>query len=252
MTSHKLKRNSRRTWLAIIISCLSVTLISCKKVNEFLDTKYNKSDVIPKELEDLQKLLNNDNILNSGYTALGSMSSDNYFYVPADWKANSVTERNTYVWNKDIFEGSTPADWANAYAMISYCNEVLEKLSKVDRNVSNAKLHDNIKGAAFFFKALGYYNLVQLYALPYSVNSENLGIPIKNTPDVNEKLKRNTIQEVYTEIDNLATEATLLLSEFSEKNTRPNRRAAFALQAKISLAKANTPKPYQQQNRRYP
>src|SRR4051812_13964386 len=89
-------------------SFVSLCFYSCKKETEFLNGKPNQALALPSSLNDLQLILDNDGVFNFACDpSLGTISADE-FYVTSDiWLAAATpTERNAYVFEKDIFQGS--------------------------------------------------------------------------------------------------------------------------------------------------
>lgn len=90
----------------IIIAILIFSLAGCKKQDEWLDKKRNKSDVRPATLADMQAVMDND-FMYSSYSTIGLTGADNYFMLSADLSGVSIYQRNSYLWNADIFENTT-------------------------------------------------------------------------------------------------------------------------------------------------
>lgn len=225
-----------KTYLYLIILLL---ILSCKKQNEWLDTKSNKSDVIPKSVADYQALLDNDFVMNTNLPCVGIIGSDNISVSDVTaTTSGEVQDRNSYVWANDIYEGSTLPifDWEYPYKMIEYANVVLDGLEKLGPQIDQ-HAYDNAKGSALFYRSLAYYSLCQLYCQPYSETTAStvLGLPLKRTSNINEISKRSTLQETYDYIIKDLTTAEQLLPEIPQYKTRPSNIAANALLAKVYL-----------------
>lgn len=225
-------------------------LISCKKQNEWLDVKSNKSDVIPTTLEDFQALLDNNDVMNSVYPAVGIIGADNsYVLDQIAISAGTVTERNAYKWAVDIYEGNLSAsDWTYPFKTIEYANVVLDGLAK-SKLQPDAK-YNSIKGSALFFRAFAYYQLSQIYAKPYNESSAStdIGLPLKLDPDVNNLPGRSTLRETYAQIIQDMTEAETLLPINTDYKTRPSKVAARAMLSKLYLNMQNYSKALQYAN----
>jgi hypothetical protein len=221
----------------ILIILFAINFIACKKQNEWLDIKSNKADVVPSSLTDLQAILDNDRIMNDNYPALGSVASDNYYVSYAKWQSVYFQGRNAYIWAKDVFEGFSNNDWDAEYQLVEYANIVLDGLSKIKPAAADSAEWNNIKGSALFYRAQAFYDLVQLFAKPYSDNSAgtDLGIPIRMTSDVNIVSTRSSLKETYDRILTDLKEAENLLPLNPLYKTRPSKMAADGLLARVYL-----------------
>lgn len=229
--------------MKVIIYCLKLYVLclwltGCNK-KEFLDEKPDSDLFVPTTLEDCQALLDNEADL--GITpVLGELSADNFYLLPPLWWAISTKERNAYIWAPDIYVGEgRVSDWNAPYEQVLYANVVLVALEDIPVTPENEQQWNNLKGAALFIRAYAFYNLAQVFALPYNQASANadLGIPLKLTPNVDETIKRSTVEETYSQILNDLQEAqTLLFNEITSHRNRPNKPAALALLARVYVS----------------
>ncbi|WP_205512345.1 RagB/SusD family nutrient uptake outer membrane protein [Longitalea arenae] len=223
-------------YLKLCVLCL--WLLGCNK-KEFLDEKPDSDLFVPTTLEDCQTLLDNEIILGVTPT-LGELSSDNLYLLPALWQSITTKERNAYIWAPDIYmdEGRV-ADWNAPYEQVLYANVVLDALDDIPEMPGNEQQRNTIKGAALFIRAYAFYNLVQVFALPYNPETakSDLGIPLKLTPNVDESIQRSTVEETYSRMLNDLLEAqTLLPPDVTNYRNRPNKPAALAQLARVYLS----------------
>lgn len=205
-----------------------------------LELKPDSSLIIPKSVQDLENLLDNaDEIINCT-PALAQLSSDEYFITDfASWQSlPNIIQRNTYIWNKDIFGGERQIPtWLLPYTQIFYSNSVIDVLDK--QNINNNETN-NIRGWALFVRAYAFYTLVSNYSKAYDPNTSNtdLGIPIKLSSDITEIVQRSTLQQTYDQIikDVLASSELLKQDITIDKRNRPSKVAAYALLSRIYLS----------------
>lgn len=208
---------------------------SCGK--DFLDIKPDKSLLIPKSLADMQALLDNTEVMNRG-SGLNNIATDDYAISSTNLATYKIPERNSYLWADDIFEGQTSSDWNIPYQQIFYANVVLDGLKNISAIPSNQEEWNRIKGSALFFRAMALYQLANQFAETYHpANAATVkGVPIKLNSDVNERVGRGSLSQVFDQIINDLNDALPLLPT---KNpvylTRPSKWAVNALLARIYL-----------------
>lgn len=107
------------------------------------------------------------------------------------------------MFNKSIFVNNSFVEgtWAAAYRAINVSNNVLSAL-----DIVNEEDRARVEGEALFIRGSMYFELIKLYALPYSAgNTEsNLGVPLILEPTraivETSFVSRNTVGEVYQQI----------------------------------------------------
>jgi hypothetical protein len=230
------KKDISKIHLIMILS--SILLGSCQMQDDWLNAKRDKSDITPKSLDDFQAVLDNSNTLNRGYPMLGMMSTDNLFLPDNILGSVTERERNAYNWAKDIFNGAASSDFAAPYIAIGFCNIVFEGISTIKPTQAQTSQFENIKGQAFFHRAMSLYNLSQLFCKPFNPSTAgiDLGLQLKVSSDPNEKVKRSSLKETYEFILSDLTSAIPLLPEQQLYTTRPTRKAALALLSKVNLS----------------
>jgi len=215
-------------------------LAGCKKQDEFLNAKPNQSLVVPATLNDFQTILNNTNVFNFGDDpALGEMSSDDYYVLPDVLTTLSAAERNSYTWEKQIYDADqTPADWSAPFIQIYYANTVLDGLKAGTFSAGQKKQYNTLQGTALFDRSYAFYNLVQTFALPYNSSTANsdLGIPLRLSADVTVKSTRASVQSCYDQIIADFKLSLQLLPIKSSVPTQPSQIAANAMLARVYLA----------------
>lgn len=210
-------------------------LVSCKK--DFLALKSDKNLVIPSTLADFQALLDKSSIMNESMPNQGELSSDDYYLKNDAWNGLKVpVQKNSYIWAKDIYEGTNSNDWEFMYRLIFYTNNVLEGLDNM-QTIDDPQKYNEIKGSALFFRAYGFYQIAQIFCAPYFASSTNdgLGIPLRLKSDINIPSTRATIAQTYTQIISDLNKSVSLLPSVVSYKTRPNKTAAYAMLSRVYL-----------------
>ncbi len=201
---------------------LLVSLNSCEKILE--EEPQNK--LKPKTISDFTELLN------YGYPS----PKDYGTQVPLDYYVEMMTDdvdiryynpdRNAYpiipfsfssTHEDNTMMGGYDMAWKNYYEAIYYSNVVLDNIDNIDDDL--VKLN-YLKGEALALRAFSYFKLINLYAKPYNEEtaSTDPGLPLKLDPVVrSESYTRNTVKEVYDQIDKDLDEAIVLMEENDQR-----------------------------------
>ncbi|AYL96541.1 RagB/SusD family nutrient uptake outer membrane protein [Mucilaginibacter celer] len=223
-----------------IVCIMGLTLNSCKKQDDFLDTKPNQTLKTPTTLADLQGLLQNEDIFNSQPDpGLGEIASDDFLIQDPIFPTLSATDRNSYIWAKDVFDATTTqsSDWNSPYQMVYYANVVLDALPGITTSVGEKPSYDQVRASALFYRAWAFYGLLQTFALPYdkAQAGSQPGIPMRLTSDLNNHPGRSSIADCYTKVIADLKESLPALPVTPVYKTAPSQSAVNALLARIHL-----------------
>ncbi|WP_333802873.1 RagB/SusD family nutrient uptake outer membrane protein, partial [Sphingobacterium multivorum] len=217
--------------MSILLGIIGMLLLhsSCSK---YLDIQSNDGLVIPKTLEDLQKLLDNTLTMNRGIGSMGEISADDYFLEQSVLDMQTDMDRLNYTWRNNLYNFSN--DWSAGYAPVYISNLVLERLGKIGRTAANAADYDRIKGAALFAKSNQYLSLLSNYAKAFhsTTAASDLGIVLRGSSDMNEKSKRSSVLACYNTLLNDLRAASDLLQQESAHVMRPSKATAYGLLAR--------------------
>lgn len=217
--------------LVIIITCIST---SCKK---YLDKKPDSNLAVPTKLEDLQAILDFSLYMNTRQSpSFGEASCDDYFLPDALFNTLPVEQQGIYIWKRGEYKSQN--DWSKAYLAVYNANFCLEQLGKIPVNASNVTAWNNVKGAALFFKAYSYLNLLWVHAKTFdeATAAIDLGIVLRNTSDFNVPSKRASVLESYNAVINQTKEALPLLPVHPLHVQRPSQLAAYGLLSRAYLS----------------
>lgn len=137
---------------------------------------------------------------------------------------------NTYGYQHIVHSSASLQFWRSAYHGIYQTNKIIET---IDDNSSQDLLQ--IKGEALFLRALMHYDLVRIFARPYSQNPEsNLGVMIKDNTDFDDLPPRSTVKETYEFIVNDFSKAAELMTK-NNSQIFASKEVAWALLSRMYL-----------------
>lgn len=225
--------------LLFTITIINVHALCSSCTDSFLDIKPDKKLVVPETLEDVQALLDNTLRMNQGYPATQEVTSDDYFLPDENYNAVfSLTTRNAYIWDSNLFNDSDRNDWANLYVTVFYANVVLEVLDSYEPSEQEKMTWNNLKGQALFFRSFAFYNLLQLFAKTYDSDSSSsdLGIVLKLDSDIDHIPQRSSVKDSYNRVIEDLMISKELLPQLADHKTRPSGLAVDALLARVYLS----------------
>ena len=221
--------------LIILLLPLITGVVSCKK---FLQEQ-SPSEVVPKTTRALNELLAGE-----AYKFWGTTSwlLDDNIWI-RDLKNFIHPSMGAFTWQpstspmgNDLGNSFTWFDW---YNVIQACNTVIDQLEKVS---GTQEEKDFVFGQALLLRAYNYFNLVNFYALPYtdSLTDPNInpGVPLLLKGGVSlERVPRNTVAEVYQQIEKDILKGTELLlgANKTDDIMRINHLAGYLLASRVYL-----------------
>lgn len=110
-------------------------------------------------------------------------------------------------------------------------------IANIDKSVGPQADKNTLKGEALALRAFGYFNLVQLYGKRYDATKKpnsQLGVPLVLEPTTT-GLPRNTVEEVYAQINKDLSDAAALLTANRVNKSHINLNVVKGLQARVAL-----------------
>lgn len=222
--------NLKKLFILLVAGMLVAGLLSCSK---FLEAKSDQKLATPSTLRDLQALLDNSYVLNSG-PGLPLTASDEYYLTYAAWNGQTtVADKDAYIW-KDNSELNS--EWNTLYHGVLYTNTVLDNGENIPAGGRQAEWNA-VRGAALFFRAHLSYGLAQVFAPSYdaATAAAEAGLPLRLSADYHPRSVRATVQQTYEQLVRDLQAAAALLPETPKNRLRPSRPAAYALLARVYL-----------------
>lgn len=224
-----------------ILLVFAFGLQSCDKFLGIEPKGYN----IPKTYEDFDKIMGYVQLCKAGYHTICSFSDDAKFgdgnsFVNYTTQVNAV--KNMYSFKHgDIYgENETDSYYNNVYYRIFTFNAIANNaLNAKGGTLEKRKL---LRAQALVARAYDYLSLILLYAPAYNpaTASTDYGVPLVLTEEISEfNYVRNTVAEVYKQIDADLDEAYQNLDEESHTTFRACKAAAHGVRSKMYFYMAN-------------
>ena len=133
-----------------------------------------------------------------------------------------------------IFTNPAAGTWTRAYTAIFRANLAVEAVDK-NKFTAEAAVSNRIKGEGLFIRAISHFELLRLFAKPYSSNpATDPGVPIRiqvlsSNEAANDRTGRAPVGEVYAQVINdLKLAATLLPATNGDRATSWAAKAYLA------------------------
>jgi hypothetical protein len=155
-----------------------------------------------------------------------------------------------YTWQPDYSTlmrnrgyGGFDAMYSNIYAKLVYVNSALDYVNRVSGTQAQ---RDYVRAQCLTLRAFYYHQLVNLYGVPYSQDPDGPGVPLRTTgARENRKMLRNTVGEVYGQIESDLLNAIGLFKTLGPteqyRTGRPTLPMALLLLARSYLYMENWP-----------
>lgn len=127
-----------------------------------------------------------------------------HYFQMAELRGDNVTVSgitedpfiNPYRYTDDNTAKNIYYSWWMAYKIINVANSDMDILQKAEATDMNKHL----MGENYFFRALGHFHMVTLFAMPYAQGRDNMGVPLRLATTTTEPTTRATVGEVYDAI----------------------------------------------------
>lgn len=219
-------------------------LTSC---SDFLKQE-DKDKVIPRTMEQFESMLHEE-----GFVGVS------WFYL-SDFMTDDVTEntnvittaknqyKGIYTWQRDIertgdghYSDANNAMWGKLYNDILVANYIIERIDDIVDADALAGRKTYLNAEAYFLRARAYLELVNIYAPPYeaATATTTLGVPLREGTGITNNYHRNTIAEVYAQIESDLRHSIELFDKTTVQKSlwHPNKKAALLLLSRAYLYK---------------
>jgi hypothetical protein len=240
----------RLFYISILIAGILVSNTGCKK---FLAEK-SQNLIKPSTVQDLTALMAGEAYpYQTSLSPLLNIVTDdaicNGGQNQATYQAVVRAGKSPFSWSKNMFEellepgGMKTTTYLNSwqilYKNIAGCNVGLAYADKVSGADADKQ---NLKGQALALRAYYYFMLVNMFGKPYNAPgsdpANSPGVPLKLTMDVTDEFyKRNSVAEVYQQIEADLMEAANLFKAYPKVNGpyKMSETAVYTLLSRMYL-----------------
>ncbi len=128
--------------------------------------------------------------------------------------------------------------WYISYKIINDCNTVIEA---VEKNSNPDVVRQQLLGECYFLRAFAHFNLVRLFARPYTQSPSGPGIILRTSLSDQALKPRATVSETYEQVIADAEKAADLMTQPRGVNFA-SKEAAWALLSRVNLYKEDNAK----------
>lgn len=217
----------RITYLGLF-GLLILGIFSCEG---FLEEKPEKSILVPKTKEDVRSLLDYYTQLNEN-ALLDFILSDDWETEQGNWETLAPWEQNAYLWQNQVYEPTERSvDYSKFYRKIFTANVSLEVLEGLEQDVEVLQM----KGEALFIRGLSYFDLAILFLPSPGLANEEIKLPVKLNPNINEPSEWWSISEVLVQVEDDLLTAQEAMGMDSQFKIRPNQLVAKAVLSRLYM-----------------
>ncbi|MEO8416966.1 MAG: RagB/SusD family nutrient uptake outer membrane protein [Ginsengibacter sp.] len=241
LAMNSVKATSVRVYPVVMLLCLA-GLSSCLK--DVAPSDAITTETLTSTTEGLTNAVNGAYALFKDHVEFNGTADDNNMYLRqyfqlADFASDDivcgqVTEDPlfySFSLNHSPTQTNTRYFWYISYKIISDCNTVIEA---VEKEPTDDPARKQLLGECYFLRAFVHFNLVRLFAMPYTENKSADGIVLR-TSNTDPSIKaRSTVEEVYTQVISDAKKAADLMIQ-SRGVVYATQEAAEALLSRVYL-----------------
>lgn len=228
----------------IILSAFIFLITGCTKQLEVQPTQSVDESLVFTTDANVKVALNGAyDVMSGGYLLGGDLQ----LYSELLGADGEITWVGTYQEPKEIYKKKILTNnsyvrdtYLQGYRAINICNNIIANIQVV-----NDADRDAVKGQALFIRGLMYFELAELYALPYSAGNvaTNMGLQIVTAPTVNgeitdvNKVPRSSVKETYDQVVADLTAAKSIIG--GESGVDGSEYAVSAVLSRVYLQMAN-------------
>ncbi|MCQ2212837.1 MAG: RagB/SusD family nutrient uptake outer membrane protein [Bacteroidaceae bacterium] len=226
---------------------LLLTVLLLSACSDFLKEE-DKDKVIPRTMDQFESMLHQEGFCDVSWFYTSEFMTDDVSENASVITTSKNNYKSMYTWQYDI-ERTGEGDyadlnnmWGKLYNDVLVANYILERSSDiVDADIMQSR-KNSLEAEAHFLRARAYFELINTYAPAYdaSTAAATLGVPLREGTGITNRYQRNTVAEVYAQIEQDLADAIALFDQSTEQKSlwHPNKKAALLLLSRMYLYKS--------------
>lgn len=221
-----------------IYTILSITLaLALFSSCNYLDVK-PVGQVIPERISEYRALMVQGYRSFPTYKDLLAMRADEVFPYNGEYGSYDIYI-DVAIWNENSAAAAKEYPWIQMYQAIFYANSVIDGVESAELD-NKTETPEQIKAEAFLLRAYAHFELLNLYAKPYSpaTAASDRGVPIAIDIDIEQDFVPASVEEVYAQILSDLEEGQKLIQieeQPLDYSYRFSKKSAAALEARVRL-----------------
>lgn len=225
----------RHTVVAAVVSCSILALGGGCSLDIPPADQYSDPDAIT-TVEAGRSLLSSVYASYPHYELQLSLLADDY--CPTSLQGQDATLARFYNWDENAISDFSETAWQAYYSTITSCNTLLERVDGIKTSTESEQQEKSyIVAEANALKAMGYFDLLRLFAPPYAAGENNDGILLKEHLAL-EYLGRSSVKACTDTIVSLLSRAASVSHE-PKSNGWLSQTACRCLLAEVWLYKGD-------------
>lgn len=223
--------------LIIVASVMIAALMGCEG---YFDVKPDISLVVPQTLGDFQAILDAEPRGLNSSPSVGLLSSDDLILGQAILDRLNYAQVSSYFWRDEFYlPGEDDSNWFTAYRKVFHANLVLDGIKDYNpQSQAEVKEMEILAASAKFYRAVGHFEALSYFADVFKREvQDQLGVPIRLTSNLNQKIKRSTQQQSYDQIIQDLKDGLGALPLKPSVLTRPSKWAVHSMLSRVLLYK---------------
>ncbi|SFC12313.1 SusD family protein [Flexibacter flexilis DSM 6793] len=217
--------------------------VSCNKVLDFTPPTEIDANIAIKTANDVQSVLmmSYQQITSAGFLTGAVIRTSELYGDNVNPARITGDDKAVYDGSGSIFNSVGRGLWANGYTGISRANNVIYLLDTKSFPEATQAFKDQLRGEALFLRAVAHFELVRLFAKPYTNDPTNdPGVPLRVVPITTPEqakipVPRAKVAVVYAQVIQDLKDAIELLP--TSNGSRANKMAAKAYLARVLFNK---------------
>jgi starch-binding outer membrane protein, SusD/RagB family len=235
----------------ITLCCITLGVLFSGCIKDVLPSDAITTQTLTNTTEGLKQAVNGAYALFKDHVTFNGTPDDNLMYLRQyfqmsdfasdDITCAQVTEDPFYLsfsLNHTPTQTNSRYFWYISYKIINDCNTVIDAVESSNTTDETKK---QLLGECYFLRAFSHFNLVRLYAKPYTQNPAAPGIILRTSITEPAIKARATVEETYAQIIADGLKAATLMSQPRGKMFA-SKEAAWALLSRVYLYKNDNAK----------